>query len=213
MKDPIFIQVDGADGSGKGTLIKNVLETWDSEKNGPIKAFYDPGVEDGHPMGVIRSLVKNTNMTPQSEVLLFQACRLELWDSISDALDMGINVICDRGPLSTWVYQGVVKGQGDLVNILNQVFKPNIIPDVDIVCHAPFEVINERLKGRFESDDPNMDKFKYSEMFRYKVWKEYSNCLSNDLSLIKLDTIGTEEDVIDYFYDILEYKKLGVVRK
>ena len=213
MKEPIFIQVDGADGSGKGTLIKNVLDAWDSEKNGPIKALYDPGVEDGHPMGVIRSLVKNTNMTPQSDLLLFQACRLELWQSIQDTIDMGINVICDRGPLSTWVYQGVVKGQGDLVKILNQLFLPNIVPDVDIVCHAPFEVINERLKGRFSSDVPNMDKFKSSEMFRYKVWKEYGNCLNTDLSILKLDTSGTEEDVLDYFYDILEYKKLGAVRK
>lgn len=203
----VFINIDSPCGCGKSTLIKNILDNWDVDNNGPITSFFDPGIVEGHPFGVIRSLVKTTEMQPETELLLFQACRLELWHNIFDALNMGINVICDRGPVSTEVYQKSMKGMGDLVDILNDVFQLEQ-PDATFIMTAPFETVTERLMGRFATDDPNIDKFKSSEFFRRRVWAEYNKLLKEDSSLIELDSSGTPEETLEGFFSTLRLKGL-----
>ena len=202
-----FIYLDGPDGVGKGTLVQNILDNWDVDANGPVKSFFDPGIEQGHPMGVIRSLVKTTQMQPETELLLFQACRVELWANIFDALNMGINVILDRGYLSTQVYQGEMKGLKDLVYIFSDIFQLEP-PDATFVLNAPFEVLTDRLEKRFATDDPNIDKFKSNEFFRRRVWAEYGKLLKDDPSLIELDSTGTPEDTLEEFFRILRMKNM-----
>jgi dTMP kinase len=202
-----WIVLEGGDAVGKSSLINNIKKNWDVDANGPLKSFFDPGIEEGHPMGVIRTLVKTANISPETEVLLFQACRLELANSIMDTLNMGINVLCDRWVTSNIVYQAKMKGMEDLVMILNDVFQLEQ-PDATFVLNAPFETLTKRLESRFATDSPNRDKFKKNEFFRRRVWAEYGKLLKDDPSLIELDSTGTPEDTLEEFFRILRMKNM-----
>jgi dTMP kinase len=199
-----WIVLEGSDGVGKGTLLKNILDTWNVEKNGPITNFYDPGVTQGHPMNVIRTLVKQHDMCPETELLLFKACRVELVNAIQDTLDMGINVLCDRFSQSTWVYQGILKQQMDLHMILSEVIE-HPIPDITVMLYAPFEVITDRIMKRFETDTPNLDKFKKSAFFRRRVWNEYRKLMDSDpVTFAKVNCEGSPEENLENFYSVLK---------
>lgn len=207
MKNPIFIIIDSADGCGKGTLIKNILNSWDIKNNGPIRSFYDPGIEEGHPMNVIRTLVKTTDICAEAELMLFQACRLELFRNIQDTLNMGISVICDRSDISTMIYQGKMKDMEDLCFILRDIFElPK--PDIKIVLQASFDTVTKRLEGRFLTDNPNKDKFKSNDLFRRRVWTEYNNVVRDNMDVFGLDANGSEDEVLANFYELLERQKL-----
>jgi thymidylate kinase len=207
MNNPVHIVVDSSDGCGKSTLIQNVIDTWDVETYGPIKALYDPGVEEGHPMNIIRSLVKKTEMLPETELLLFQACRLELADAVNEAMNLGYNIIQDRSNISTYVYQCKMKGQTDLFNIIEDVFQSNQ-PDINIVLQAPFDVVSKRLQSRFQTDTPNDDKFKRNELFRRQVWVHYNTYVSDHLDTFGLEASGSEEEVLAGFYELLEGRSI-----
>lgn len=203
MIEPKWIVVDGCDGVSKGTVIKNILKTWEVEKYGPIKSVYDPGVEEGHPMNTIRTLVKQHDMLPETELLLFQACRLELVNKVNQYITSGNNVVCDRFVTSTIIYQGVLKEQMSLIDSLSEIFKLRT-PDITIIMNAPFDVITERLENRFKTTNPNMDKFKSSELFRRRVYDEYNQLLKLNTSLVELNVEGTPNEVLAKFYQLLE---------
>lgn len=98
-----FVTFEGGEGSGKTTqinLLRKALDTY------PIPTLYtrEPG---GTPLGQsIRELLLGTEMTPHAELLLFNASRRHLVDTvIRPALDEGRLVICDRFTNSTIAYQ------------------------------------------------------------------------------------------------------------
>ena len=206
-KEGKLIYIDGPCGVSKGTLISNVLKTWDVDNNGPVTSYYDPGIKDGHNMNVIRNIIKTTDLSSEAELLLIQACRVELFKYIKESIDNGVNVLCDRGWLSTLIYQGKLKGLEDLVYNLHYMFK-TMNPDITIILQAPFEVVTERLKGRFKTNNPNNDKFKVNDDFRKKVWVEYNKLVEHKDYIYGLDAIGDESQVLENFYNILKDKSI-----
>jgi thymidylate kinase len=72
----------------------------------------------------------------------------------------GEDVLCDRGPLSTLVYQGLVDGVDlDWLRELTSVAMEGVTVTSTIVLCASFETIVERLKARnaFDPDLQNLD--------------------------------------------------------
>ncbi len=59
------------------------------------------------------------------------------------------SVVCDRGPLSTMVYQGVVGGVDlDWIESLNDVAMEGVKVDSTIILYAPFDVMIDRIDSR-----------------------------------------------------------------
>ncbi len=103
----MFITMEGPDGSGKTS--QQVLLADFLRKNGyPILATREPG---GTPIGdqirKILSDLKNQEMNPRTELLLFQASRAQHVEQVIwPHLQKGGVVLCDRYADSTLAYQG-----------------------------------------------------------------------------------------------------------
>jgi dTMP kinase len=122
----VFITFEGIDRSGKTTQARMLAEALGDD----AVLVREPG---GTPVAErIRDLVKEDDLSPISETLLFSAARADLIERvIRPALEAGKTVIGDRYVDSTVAYQGGARGLGiDQVEELNRWLTRNLWPDV-----------------------------------------------------------------------------------
>ena len=144
-----FITFEGSEGSGKSTQVQRL--TARLERSGvPYLVTREPG---GTPIGeTIRELLQcashNSGMTPEAELLLFEASRSQLVrEIIKPALERGMCVIADRLFDSTTVYQGAArKLDREMVECLNAFAVDDCIPDVTFVL----DIDAARAKARMQ---------------------------------------------------------------
>src|SRR5881392_4329933 len=117
-----FITFEGSEASGKSTQADR-LAAHLQQCNVPYLLTREPG---GTPIGEsIRELLQfaphNAGMTPETELLLFEASRSQLVrETIKPALKGGVCVIADRFFDSTTVYQGAARNlDSEMVERLN----------------------------------------------------------------------------------------------
>lgn len=131
-----FITFEGSEGSGKSTQVRRLALRL--ERSGvPYLVTREPG---GTPIGeTIRELLQyashNSEMTPETELLLFEASRSQLVRNvIKPALERGTCVIADRFFDSTTAYQGAARElDRAMVECLNTFATGDCIPDVTFV--------------------------------------------------------------------------------
>ncbi|MFP6636851.1 MAG: dTMP kinase, partial [Dehalococcoidia bacterium] len=129
----IFIVCEGGDGSGKSTQARNLSQRL-RRRSIPALLTREPG---GTPSGEsIRRLLKGQrSFRPMSELLLFEAARAQLVESvIRPGLDGGTTVICDRYTASTVAYQGHGRGLDlALIQRLNEMATGGLVPDLTVL--------------------------------------------------------------------------------
>lgn len=106
-----FISFEGSEGSGKSTQAAMVLEYLQKRKI-PVLLLREPGgVKISEAIRKLLLDVKNTDMTKESETLLYMASRAQMVEEIlKPALKQGKIVLCDRYLDSTIAYQGYGNG-------------------------------------------------------------------------------------------------------
>ena len=136
----MFITLEGPEGSGKTSLLPPLAEIL-RQKGFDVISTREPG---GTPIGdEIRKIImdlKNTDMQPITEVLLFQASRAQhVYQLIRPALAEGKIVLCDRYADSTMAYQGYgeqndIDALARVINYATGGLKPDltVLMDVDI---------------------------------------------------------------------------------
>ena len=107
MRRGIFISIEGPDGSGKSTQIKNIQDFFEG-KNFEVVFTREPG---GTAIGErIRNIILDKNceeMNYMTEAMLYAAARAQhVSEVIRPAVDSGKVVICDRFVDSSIAYQG-----------------------------------------------------------------------------------------------------------
>lgn len=142
-----FISIEGPDGSGKSSVIKqlaNLLEADGYE----LVLTREPG---GSPIAEqIRQVildVNNTAMDPLTEAMLYAAGRRQhLVDTILPGLAAGKLVLSDRFVDSSLAYQGVGR-QLPLADIwsINQLAIDGHLPDITLLLDLPAELGLERI--------------------------------------------------------------------
>lgn len=105
-----YIVVEGADGTGKSTQVE-MFAQWLQEEKG-IECFiaHEPA---GTPTAdALRDIIKNKELerTPYTDVLMFTAARVEIWQQAKQVLKLGGYVLSARNYLSTEAYQGYGDG-------------------------------------------------------------------------------------------------------
>ena len=107
----MFITFEGPDGSGKTTQVKRIGRKL-IEKGFDIVYTREPGgTEISDQVREILMNMKNKQMCPRTEILLFCAARAQLVEEvIRPALQSGKIVISDRYADSTLAYQGYGHG-------------------------------------------------------------------------------------------------------
>src|ERR1700682_1895236 len=144
-----FITFEGSEGCGKSTQVRRLAEHL--KRSGiPHLVTREPG---GTPIGEsIRELLQfaphSFGMTPQTELLLFEASRAQLVrETIKPALEKGLCVISDRFFDSTTVYQGAArKLDRQLVEQLNSFAVGDCRPDLTLVLDVDGATAQARMQ-------------------------------------------------------------------
>ena len=128
-----FISVEGGDGSGKSTQIKNI-EAYLQEKGLDYILTREPG---GTPVAEkIRELIldpANKALTGRAEMLLYAASRAQhVEEKILPALAEGKVVLSDRFTDSSIAYQAYGRGLGPMVAEVNRIATGGKEPDLTI---------------------------------------------------------------------------------
>jgi dTMP kinase len=144
-----FITFEGSEGSGKSTQAER-LAAHLQRCGVPHVLTREPG---GTPIGEsIRDLLQfvphNSNMTPETELLLFEASRGQLVrEVIKPALERGLCVIADRFADSTTVYQGAArKLDRETIERLNAFAVGDCVPDITFVLDVDAATAESRMR-------------------------------------------------------------------
>ncbi len=142
MPQPVFLSLDGLDGTGKSTQCRLLVE-WLSAQKVPVTTCADPG---GTALGQeLRKLLlfgREHRIATTTEAMLFMASRAQLvTEVIRPALERGEVVVSDRFLLANVVYQGHAGGlrPADLWAV-GAVATGGLEPDLTLVFDLPPEV-------------------------------------------------------------------------
>jgi dTMP kinase len=140
----MFITLEGPEGSGKTSHLKPLAEWLATRGQGyRVHTAREPG---GTPISEqIRAVIhdlKNTEMHPHTETLLYQAARAQIVEQvIRPKLAEGVIVLCDRYADSTLAYQGYGHQQNlDEVRALIRYATGGLTPDLTILLDVDVEV-------------------------------------------------------------------------
>ena len=144
-----FITFEGSEGSGKSTQAERLAARL--QRCGvPYVLTREPG---GTPIGEsIRDLLQfaphNSNMAPETELLLFEASRSQLVrEVIKPALERGMCVIADRFFDSTTVYQGAArKLDREMIERVNWFAVGDCVPDITFVLDVDAATAESRMQ-------------------------------------------------------------------
>src|SRR5712691_8355528 len=146
-----FITFEGSEGCGKTTQVQRLAARLEKLQI-PILVTREPG---GTPIGeTIRELLQfashNSNMTPETELLLFEASRSQLvLEVIKPELERGMCVIADRFFDSTTVYQGAArKLDPEMIERLNAFVVGDCIPDITFVLDVDAATAESRMQRK-----------------------------------------------------------------
>jgi dTMP kinase len=156
----LFITFEGIDGCGKSTQI-TLFEAMLKDKGiSPVITLEPGGTRIGEAIRKILLDVDNTQLTPLTELFLYEADRAQhVSEVIKPALEAGTWVISDRYYDATTVYQGVVlQGHEGLIEQLNLEACSHITPEVTFLLDCPAEIGLGRIERR-RKDEKGKDRF------------------------------------------------------
>ncbi|MCS6866982.1 MAG: dTMP kinase [Gemmataceae bacterium] len=149
MARPVFLSLDGVDGTGKTTQCR-LLVDWLRTQKVPVTACADPG---GTALGQeLRQLLlfgRDHAMAVITEALLFMASRAQLVEEvIRPALARGEVVVSDRFLLANVVYQGHAGGLNPAdVWAVGRFATGGLEPDLTLVFDVPPDVAVQRRQS------------------------------------------------------------------
>jgi dTMP kinase len=144
---PLFISLEGVDGSGKSTQARLLVEALGE---GTV-AIREPGGTQAAER--IRELLADpeVKLEPLAELMLFLAARADLTERvIRPALEAGAHVVADRFSDSSVAYQGTARGLGvgEVIGLC-EIATDGLWPDLTLLLRLD----PETGLGRAESDD------------------------------------------------------------
>ncbi len=114
---PRFVIIEGSDGAGKSTLVEGLVTWMRDVLQLDVEQLREPG--SGAIAARIRELLlfaTDENISTYEEILLMTTARVDTrLKHAQPALAAGKWVVCDRGELSSIVYQGFARHQQHLV--------------------------------------------------------------------------------------------------
>ena len=191
-----FITFEGSESSGKSTQVLRLAARLERSKV-PHLVTREPG---GTPIGeTIRELLQfashNSGMTPETELLLFEASRSQLVrEVIKPALERGMCIIADRFFDSTIVYQGAArKLDREIVERLNAFAVGDCIPDVTFVLDIDVANATSRMQKPRRPDRMEQEPAEFYE----RVRQAYRGLAAREPTRVVLIDGSSSEDEIE----------------
>jgi len=155
----LFITFEGGEGCGKSVQARALYRRL-SQLAIPALLTHEPGGTPlGKKLGRWLKWAQDTDISPLTELLLFNASRAQLiTEVIQPSLASGKIVISDRYADSTTAYQSYGRGLDlSIVKTTNNAATQGLKPDLTVLLDMPVEAGLARKKGkrqdRFEQED------------------------------------------------------------
>lgn len=202
-----FITFEGGECSGKTSIINAVKALFEKKGIEYICTREPGGIKIAEEIREIILDVNNTQMTSETETLLYAAARMQhLSERVIPALNSGKIVLCDRFLDSSLAYQGYARGIG-MDNVLKaNSFALDKLPELTIFIDVTPEVALKRLSGREKADRLDLE----SIDFHKRVYEGYHKVLEMYPDrVVRIDGNQSLEKVTSDCIDIiLDYLKL-----
>lgn len=202
-----FITFEGSEGCGKSTQVRLLADRL-TKAGVPLLVTREPG---GTPIGEkIRHLLQfapeGVAMTPESELLLFEASRSQLVrEIIQPALDRGTVVLSDRFADSTTVYQGVARRlDREIVGHLNAFAVGHCWPDLTFLLDIDAESARSRMMRRVRPA-AGIDRMEQEPLKFYEaVCLAYRNLAVREPNRIRvIDAAGSVEEIEEEIWSVI----------
>ena len=193
-KKGVFISFEGIEGTGK-TKQSKLLYKYLIKNGYKVILTGEPG---GTRIGLkIRDLLlslENREMTPVSELLLYNASRAQhIKEVILSALKKGFIVITDRFIDSTRAYQGYGRGMDlKFIDLLEEIVTEDVRPDLTLLLDLDVKTGLKRNRQINKTDRLELEDIK----FHKKVREGYLKIAAKEPERIKLiDATETIEEI------------------
>ena len=202
-----FITFEGSEGCGKSTQVRLLAERL-TKAGVPLLVTREPG---GTAIGEkIRHLLQfapeSVAMTPETELLLFEASRSQLVrEVIQPALDRGTVVLSDRFADSTSVYQGVARRlDHEMVGHLNTFAVGPCRPDLTFLLNIDAETARARMMRRIRPA-AGIDRMEQEPLQFYEaVCKAYRELAMRERHRIRvIDATGSIEEIEEEIWSVI----------
>jgi len=198
-----FITFEGSEGSGKSTQAQRLAARL-KKLQIPFLVTREPG---GTLIGeTIRELLQfaphNSSMTPETELLLFEASRSQLVrETIKPALERGICVIADRFFDSTTVYQGAARDlDRQVLEQLNAFVVGDCVPDITFVLDIDAATAESRMRKPRRADRMEQQ----SAEFYRRVREAYRELASREPKrIVLIDGSPSVDDIENEIWKII----------
>ncbi len=189
LKSPLFIVLEGIDGSGKGEMIKR-LEVFLKEKGHDVIVTREPtDSQYGKQIRKILAEEKDPKANAQKCFELYVKDREEHVKEIEKWLEQGNIVICDRYYYSTIAYQNAQGIDVEELIAANIEFRT---PDLTLILDLPPEVSLERISKARAIE--KFEKIEFMKTLRQN-FLDLKNKLDDNIKII--DASKTKEEVFE----------------
>lgn len=199
--EPLFIVVDGLDGSGKTTIIEALTVLFE-ERGLPIVKTKSVGA--GEIGMAVRKRVLNSDVPPDNTLttLGMLLSNYEMYSDIAlPALNTGKSVITDRFLPSYIAYQNVAMACTNAMELMDLVFgyKKFRVPDIYIYCDVDIDISIKRAKGRGV-----LDNFDAKDLdFKEKLKKSYDHTFMNNSAKTSI-SLNCNQSLTEVLLDAVE---------
>ncbi len=173
----LFITFEGGEGCGKSVQAKALYRRL-SQSAIPALLTHEPGgTPFGNKIGRWLKWAQDKDISPLTELLLFNASRAQLVNEvIQPNLEEGKVVICDRYADSTTAYQSYGRGLDlEMVKAVNNAATQGLQPDLTVLLDIAAEKGLARIKAR------RRDRFEQENItFHQRVREGYLKLAAND---------------------------------
>ena len=198
----LFITLEGGDGAGKSTQIRNIERFFD-EKGLVVVHTREPG---GTPISEkLRDILldsRNKEMAAVTEMLIYAASRAQnVREFIIPALERGEIVICDRFVDSSIAYQAYGRDLGDMGGVVNKYATGGLEPDMT------FWLDIDPAAGKARAAKAgDLDRLEQEQMdFHYRVHEGYRKIAEDQPQRVRrIDASDTVDNIRDVIYSHLE---------
>lgn len=198
----LFITLEGGDGAGKSTQIRNI-ERFFQRKGLVVVHTREPG---GTPISEkLRNILldnENSEMDPVTEMMIYAASRAQnVREKILPAIERGDIVICDRFVDSSVAYQAYGRQLGGMVEEVNRHATGGLVPDITFWMDIDPEAGKARAAKAGDLDRLELEKMD----FHYRVYEGYRRIAEKDPDRVKrIDAADTVDNIRNHIYECLE---------
>ena len=198
----LFITLEGGDGAGKSTQIRNTEEFF-ARRGLTVTHTREPGgTRISEKLRDILLDAENKEMHAVTEMLIYAAARAQhVREVVEPALERGEIVICDRFVDSSIAYQAFGRELGDMVAEVNCHATGGLKPDLTIWLDIDPEI--GKARATHDKDPDRLEQ--ESTAFHTRVREGYWSIAASEPDRFKrIDATGTVDGIKDEIYRFLE---------